>query len=57
MYVHCDAFVLFFQSKHTGVCGKIKDQARQKGEEHARDDDVNDEVQGEPQQEEVVGDV
>lgn len=42
---------------HTRICGKIEDKASQEGEEHAGDDDVDDEVQWEPQHEEVVGDV
>ncbi len=43
--------------QHTRVCRKIEDKASQEGEEHAGDDDVDDEVQWEPQHEEVVGDV
>lgn len=45
------------QCQHTRVCRKIEDKASQEGEEHAGDDDVDDEVQWEPQHEEVVGDV
>lgn len=42
---------------HTGISGKVKDEAGEEGEEHAGDDDVDDEVEWQPQHEEVVGDV
>lgn len=42
---------------HTGISGKVKDEAGEEGEEHTGDDDVDDEVQRQPQHEEVVGDV
>lgn len=45
------------QCQHTRVCRKIEDKARQEGEEHTGDDDVDDEVQWQPQHEEVVSDV
>lgn len=43
--------------QHTRICRKIEDKAGQEGEEHAGDDHIDDEVQWEPQHEEVVGDV
>lgn len=49
--------VYIFQCKHTRIRGKIKDKASEEGKEHARDDDINNEVQREPQHEEMVGDV
>ncbi len=49
--------MMWQRCQHTRVCRKIEDEASQKGEEHAGDDDIDDEVQWEPQHEEVVGDV
>lgn len=45
------------ESPLTRVRWEVEDQSGQKGEEHAGDDDVDDEVQWEPQHEEMVGDV
>lgn len=45
------------QNHYTRVCRKIEDKASQEGEEHAGDDDVHDEVQRQPQQQEVVGNI
>lgn len=45
------------QCGHTRVSGKIEDEACQEGEEHARDDDVDNEVERQSQHEEVVSDV
>lgn len=42
---------------HTRISGKVKDEASEEGEEHTGDDDVDDEVERQPQHEEVVGDV
>lgn len=41
----------------TGVCGQIEDQPSKKREQHAGNDDVDDEVERQPQHQEVVGDV
>lgn len=43
--------------EHTRISGKVEDEASEEGEEHTGDDDVDDEVQRQPQHEEVVGDV
>lgn len=43
--------------EHTRISGEVEDEASEEGEEHTGDDDVDDEVQWQPQQEEVVGDV
>lgn len=42
---------------HTRISGEVKDEAGEEGEEQAGDDDVDDEVERQPQHEEVVGDV
>lgn len=41
----------------TGVCRQIEDQPSKKREQHAGNDDVDDEVERQPQHQEVVGDV
>lgn len=51
------SFIYKEQCEHTRVCRKIEDEAGQEGEEHTGDDDIDDEVQWQPQHEEVVGDV
>lgn len=47
----------FCLCERTRVCRQIKHQSSQEGEEHAGYDDVDDEVEREPQHEEVVGNV
>lgn len=41
----------------TGVSRQIEDQPGEKREQHAGNDDVDDEVEGQPQHQEVIGDV
>lgn len=41
----------------TGVGGQVEDQSGEKGEQHAGNDDVDDEVERQTQHQEVVGDV
>lgn len=43
--------------QHTRVCRKIEDKSGQEGEEHTGDDDIDNEVQWQPQHEEVVSDI
>ena len=41
----------------TRVSGKIENQSGEKREQHAWNDDIDDEVERQPQHQEVVGDV
>lgn len=45
------------QNLRTRVSRQVEDQSSEKGEQHAGNDDVDDEIQRQPQHQEMVGDV
>ncbi len=45
------------QDLRTGVSGQVEDQSGEKREQHAGNDDVDNEIERQPQHQEMVGDV